>query len=112
MRYGLRADGGNLTDIYEKTRAQGFGAEVKRRIMIGTYVLSAGYYDAYYLKAQKVRRRIADDFDQAWQKLRRAAHPDRALGRLRPGREHGRPDRHVPQRRLHGDGEPGRPAGS
>jgi aspartyl-tRNA(Asn)/glutamyl-tRNA(Gln) amidotransferase subunit A len=67
MRYGLRADGGNLTEIYENTRAQGFGQEVKRRILIGTYVLSAGYYDAYYLKAQKVRRRIADDFDQAWQ---------------------------------------------
>ena len=67
MRYGLRAEGGNLTEIYENTRAQGFGQEVKRRILIGTYVLSAGYYDAYYLKAQKVRRRIADDFDQAWQ---------------------------------------------
>ena len=66
MRYGLRAEGGNLTEIYENTRAQGFGQEVKRRILIGTYVLSAGYYDAYYLKAQKVRRRIADDFDQAW----------------------------------------------
>jgi aspartyl-tRNA(Asn)/glutamyl-tRNA(Gln) amidotransferase subunit A len=67
MRYGLRVEGGSLTDTYEKTRAEGFGAEVKRRILIGTYVLSAGYYDAYYLKALKVRRRIADDFDQAWQ---------------------------------------------
>jgi len=67
MRYGLRAEGGNLTEIYENTRAQGFGAEVKRRILIGTYVLSAGYYDAYYLKAQRVRRRIADDFDRAWE---------------------------------------------
>ena len=67
MRYGLRVEGANLTDTYEKSRAEGFGAEVKRRIMIGTYVLSAGYYDAYYLKALKVRRRIADDFDQAWQ---------------------------------------------
>src|SRR5689334_23891431 len=63
MRYGLRVDGANLTDTYEKTRAEGFGTEVKRRILIGTYVLSAGYYDAYYLKALKVRRRIADDFD-------------------------------------------------
>ena len=69
MRYGLRVDGANLTDTYEKTRAEGFGAEVKRRILIGTYVLSAGYYDAYYLKALKVRRRIADDFDQAWEKV-------------------------------------------
>jgi aspartyl-tRNA(Asn)/glutamyl-tRNA(Gln) amidotransferase subunit A len=67
MRYGLRAGGPSLTDVYEQSRAQGFGDEVKRRILIGTYVLSAGYYDAYYLKAQKVRRRIADDFDQAWQ---------------------------------------------
>ena len=67
MRYGLRVDGANLTETYEKTRAEGFGAEVKRRIMVGAYVLSAGYYDAYYVKALKVRRRIADDFDQAWQ---------------------------------------------
>jgi aspartyl-tRNA(Asn)/glutamyl-tRNA(Gln) amidotransferase subunit A len=69
MRYGLRVDGANLTETYEKTRAAGFGEEVKRRILIGTYVLSAGYYDAYYLKAQKVRRRIADDFDQAFEKV-------------------------------------------
>ncbi len=69
MRYGLRAEGGNLTETYENTRAAGFGTEVKRRILIGTYVLSAGYYDAYYLKALKVRRRIADDFDQAFQKV-------------------------------------------
>ncbi|THD64988.1 Asp-tRNA(Asn)/Glu-tRNA(Gln) amidotransferase subunit GatA [Phenylobacterium sp.] len=69
MRFGLRVEGGTLTDTYEKSRAAGFGDEVKRRILIGTYVLSAGYYDAYYLKALKVRRRIADDFDQAFQKV-------------------------------------------
>ncbi|MDO8799539.1 Asp-tRNA(Asn)/Glu-tRNA(Gln) amidotransferase subunit GatA [Phenylobacterium sp.] len=69
MRYGLRVEGANLTETYENTRAAGFGTEVKRRIMIGTYVLSAGYYDAYYVKALKVRRRIADDFDQAFQKV-------------------------------------------
>jgi aspartyl-tRNA(Asn)/glutamyl-tRNA(Gln) amidotransferase subunit A len=69
MRYGLRVEGANLTETYENSRAAGFGAEVKRRILIGTYVLSAGYYDAYYLKALKVRRRIADDFDQAFQKV-------------------------------------------
>ncbi|MDO8900096.1 MAG: Asp-tRNA(Asn)/Glu-tRNA(Gln) amidotransferase subunit GatA [Phenylobacterium sp.] len=69
MRFGLRVDGANLTETYEQTRAAGFGEEVKRRILIGTYVLSAGYYDAYYLKAQKVRRRIADDFDQAFEKV-------------------------------------------
>ncbi len=66
MRYGLRVAGKNLVETYEKTRGQGFGAEVQRRILIGTYVLSAGYYDAYYLKAQKVRRLIADDFAQAF----------------------------------------------
>jgi len=69
MRYGLRVEGGNLTDTYENSRAEGFGVEVKRRILIGTYVLSAGYYDAYYVKALKVRRRIADDFDQAFEKV-------------------------------------------
>ena len=69
MRYGLRVDGANLTETYEQTRAQGFGEEVKRRILIGSYVLSAGYYDAYYLKAQKVRRRISEDFDQAFEKV-------------------------------------------
>ncbi len=66
MRFGLRADGGSLGEVYENTRAEGFGAEVKRRVLIGTYVLSAGYYDAYYLRAQKVRRRIAQDFDAAF----------------------------------------------
>jgi aspartyl-tRNA(Asn)/glutamyl-tRNA(Gln) amidotransferase subunit A len=67
MRYGLRVDGPTLTDTYEATRAAGFGAEVRRRVLIGAYVLSAGYYDAYYLKALKVRRRIADDFDKAFE---------------------------------------------
>ncbi len=68
-RYGFRArDYADLIDMYGKTRAQGFGAEVKRRIMIGTYALSAGYYDAYYLKAQKLRRLIADDFTRAFEK--------------------------------------------
>ena len=66
MRYGLRVDGKDLTETYEKTRAAGFGDEVKRRIMVGTYVLSAGYYDAYYIKAQKVRRLILNDFLEAY----------------------------------------------
>ncbi len=69
MRYGERVEGASLNDTYELTRASGFGAEVKRRVLIGTYVLSAGYYDAYYLKAQKVRRRIADDFDAAFSQV-------------------------------------------
>jgi len=67
VRYGHRAkEYRDLADMYEKTRAEGFGAEVKRRILIGTYVLSAGYYDAYYIRAQKLRRLIADDFKQAF----------------------------------------------
>lgn len=63
MRYGARVQGDNLTGTYEGTRANGFGAEVQRRLMIGTYVLSSGYYDAYYLRAQKVRTRILQDFE-------------------------------------------------
>ncbi len=69
MRYGLRAPGDSLREVYEASRAEGFGDEVQRRVMIGAYVLSAGYYDAYYLKAQKVRRRIADDFTAAFDKV-------------------------------------------
>jgi len=70
VRYGQRdlPDGAGLQDMYAATRAAGFGAEVKRRIMIGTYVLSAGYYDAYYTQAQKVRALIVRDFEQAWEK--------------------------------------------
>ncbi len=66
VRYGLRVDGSDITDMYERTRSNGFGAEVRRRVMIGTYVLSAGYYDAYYLRAQKVRTLIKRDFEQAF----------------------------------------------
>ena len=69
VKYGFRAKGKNLIDMYEKTRSQGFGDEVQRRIMIGTYVLSSGYYDAYYLKAQKVRKLIKNDFDEAYKKV-------------------------------------------
>ncbi len=69
VKYGLRSSGKNLIDMYEKTRSEGFGEEVKRRVMIGTYVLSSGYYDAYYLKAQKVRQLIKQDFDQAYNKV-------------------------------------------
>ncbi|TVQ57160.1 MAG: Asp-tRNA(Asn)/Glu-tRNA(Gln) amidotransferase subunit GatA [Spirulina sp. DLM2.Bin59] len=70
VKYGIRAeDADNLIDMYKTTRAQGFGTEVKRRIMLGTYALSAGYYDAYYLKAQKVRTLIKQDFDVAFEKV-------------------------------------------
>ncbi len=68
VRYGLRVPGKDIVDMYEKTRAKGFGREVRRRIMIGTYVLSAGYYDAYYLRAQKVRTLIKRDFEEAFAK--------------------------------------------
>ena len=67
MRFGHRAEGTtSLTDLYETSRAEGFGGEVKRRLIIGAYVLSAGFYDAYYVRALKVRRRIAEDFDKVW----------------------------------------------
>jgi aspartyl-tRNA(Asn)/glutamyl-tRNA(Gln) amidotransferase subunit A len=80
VRYGYRApEYTDLLDMYGKTRAQGFGEEVKRRIMIGTYVLSAGYYDAYYLKAQKIRRLIAQDFTEAFKQC------DVIMGPAAPG---------------------------
>jgi len=68
VRYGLRIEGGDIRDMYEQTRSAGFGAEVKRRVLIGTYVLSAGYYDAYYLQAQKVRTLIKRDFEDVFAK--------------------------------------------
>src|SRR5205807_8327179 len=69
VRFGLRVPGDSLDEMYENTRAAGFGAEVRRRVLIGTYVLSAGYYDAYYLKAQRVRTLIARDFDEAFKSV-------------------------------------------
>ena len=70
IKYGFRSKkGNNLIEMYEHTRAEGFGDEVKRRVLIGTYVLSSGYYDAYYLKAQKVRKLIKNDFDESFKKV-------------------------------------------
>ncbi|MGH6912671.1 MAG: amidase family protein, partial [Geminicoccales bacterium] len=69
MRYGLRVQGKDLIDTYAKTRAAGFGKEVRRRVMIGTYVLSAGYYEAYYIKAQKVRTKILDELKAAFEQV-------------------------------------------
>ena len=71
VRYGLRVPGRDVIGMYEKTRAEGFGKEVRRRIMIGTYVLSAGYYDAYYVRAQKVRTLIKRDFERMLRQRRR-----------------------------------------
>jgi aspartyl-tRNA(Asn)/glutamyl-tRNA(Gln) amidotransferase subunit A len=80
VRFGYRAeDPSDLLDMYKRSRSEGFGAEVKRRIMVGTYVLSAGYYDAYYLKAQKLRRRISEDFQKAFE------HVDVIMGPTTPG---------------------------
>jgi aspartyl-tRNA(Asn)/glutamyl-tRNA(Gln) amidotransferase subunit A len=69
IRYGLRVEGADPIDLYSKTRGAGFGAEVKRRIILGTYVLSSGYYDAYYLRAQKVRTLIRQDFLKAFERV-------------------------------------------
>lgn len=80
VRFGYRAENpSDLLDMYKRSRSEGFGAEVKRRIMVGTYVLSAGYYDAYYLKAQKLRRRISEDFQKAFE------HVDVIAGPTAPG---------------------------
>ena len=75
VRYGLRVDGADVTEMYERTREAGFGAEVKRRILIGTYALSSGYYDAYYVKAQKVRTLIGADFAKAFELCDAIASP-------------------------------------
>ena len=85
VRYGLRVPGDDLIDTYEKTRAAGFGKEVQRRVMIGTYVLSAGYYDAYYVKAQKVRTLIKQDFDTAWEKVDVVLTPATPSAAFAPG---------------------------
>jgi aspartyl-tRNA(Asn)/glutamyl-tRNA(Gln) amidotransferase subunit A len=86
VRYGHRAAAySDLTDMYEKTRAEGFGAEVKRRILVGTYVLSHGYYDAYYLKAQQVRRLIAEDFHRAYRSCDVIAGPTAPTAAFRIG---------------------------
>ncbi len=85
VRYGLRVPGNELIDTYENTRAAGFGREVQRRIMIGTYVLSAGYYDAYYVRAQKVRTLIKQDFDKAWDKVDVVLTPATPSAAFAPG---------------------------
>ena len=91
VKYGFRAKGENLIDMYEKTRSQGFGAEVQRRIMIGTYVLSSGYYDAYYLKAQKVRKLIKNDFDEAYKKVDAILTPSTPTSAFKIGEKKGDP---------------------
>jgi len=85
VRYGLRVDGDDIVSMYENTRAKGFGREVQRRILIGTYVLSAGYYDAYYVRAQKVRTLIKRDFDEAWSKVDVVLSPATPNAAFAPG---------------------------
>ena len=109
VRYGLRVPGRDITDMYEQTREQGFGEEVRRRVMIGTFVLSSGYYDAYYLRAQKVRTLIKRDFEDAFKAgVHAMLTPATPSAAFRPRRKGpGRPGRDVSQRRVHGDGEHG-----
>jgi aspartyl-tRNA(Asn)/glutamyl-tRNA(Gln) amidotransferase subunit A len=110
VKFGHRAkDYADLLDMYKKTRAEGFGDEVKRRIMIGTYVLSHGYYDAYYLQAQKIRRMIADDFQAAFKECDVIAGP---VAPTWPGSSAARrrPAGRLPGRHLHPARIAGRPA--
>jgi aspartyl-tRNA(Asn)/glutamyl-tRNA(Gln) amidotransferase subunit A len=107
VRFGYRHEGGDsLEDLYKQTRRHGFGAEVKRRIMTGTYVLSAGYYDAYYLKAQQTRQLIAEDFRAVFETVDLVAGPTTPTPAFR-----GRSGADVPERYLHHRREPGRTAG-
>ena len=97
--------------MYERTRARGFGDEVKRRVMLGTYALSSGYYEAYYGRAQKVRTKIVEDFATAFEAVRPDRHPDVADGRVRARRADRRPAGDVPVRLLHGADVAGRDPG-
>ena len=87
VKYGHRSKGNNLIEMYENTRSEGFGDEVKRRILIGTYVLSSGYYDAYYLKAQKVRKLIKEDFDKAFNNVDAILTPSTPSSAFKIGRK-------------------------
>ncbi len=104
VRYGLRVPGATLTEMYRNTRERGFGPEVKRRIMLGTYALSAGYYDAYYLRAQKVRSLIAQDFADAFQKVDAIITPTSPTPGIPPRRENVRSAADVPGGHLHRHG--------
>jgi len=91
IRYGLRVDGNDPVELYSNTRGAGFGAEVKRRIMLGTYVLSSGYYDAYYLRAQKVRTLIRQDFLRAFEKVDAIVTPTSPTPAFKIGEKSGDP---------------------
>jgi aspartyl-tRNA(Asn)/glutamyl-tRNA(Gln) amidotransferase subunit A len=91
IRYGARVEGNDLIDLYSKTRGAGFGAEVKRRIILGTYVLSSGYYDAYYLRAQKVRTLIRQDFLKAFEEVDAIVTPTSPTAAFKIGEKTGDP---------------------
>ena len=111
MQYGrARPETENMLTMYQRTRAAGFGTEVKRRIMLGTYALSAGYYDAYYLKAQKVRTLIRRDFDEAFERCDVIVTPTAPTTGLPARREDRRPAADVSLRHLHHLGQSGRAA--
>ncbi len=111
-RYGYRAPGArDLIESYVRSRSEGFGAETKRRIMLGTYVLSAGYYDAYYRKAQKVRRLIQNDFLDAFRSVDCVLMPTAPTTAFRIGEKIDDPLADVPLGRLYGVGEPCRDSG-
>ena len=112
VRYGHRCEKPrDLLDLYQRSRGEGFGAEVKRRIMTGTYVLSAGYYDAYYLKAQRVRQLISDDFERAFHEVDVVIGPTTPTAGVRARRQDRRSGHHVPERHLHDRRQSRGPAG-
>ena len=108
VKYGFRAEGKNLMETYLNTRTQGFGAEVRRRIMLGTYTLSAGYYDAYYKKGSQVRALIRGDFEAAFKDCALIACPVSPTPAFRLGEKTGRSPDHVPVGHLHHLRQPGR----
>jgi hypothetical protein len=108
IRYGLRVDGADPIELYGKTRGAGFGAEVKRRIILGTYVLSSGYYDAYYLRAQKVRTLIRQDFLTAFEKVDAILTPTSPTAAFKIGEKSEDPLADVPDGYLHHLLQPGR----
>ena len=110
MRYGYRADADDRLEMYERTRDEGFGDEPKRRIMVGTYALSAGYYDAYYGQAQKVRTVIKREHDALFETFDALVSPTSPTVAFPLGAQHRRPDRDVPQRPAHDPVLHGRPA--
>ena len=111
VKYGLAIEAPTLRETYERTRGEGFGAEVKRRIMLGTYALSSGYYDAYYVKAQKVRTLIKRDFDEAWAKVDAIVAPTSPTVAFPARSADRRSVSDVSCRRLHDSGEHGRHSG-